>query len=151
MDRHFTVSIFIVHKDRLLLHLHKKANLMLPLGGHIEANELPEEACIRESKEESGLEINLYNPSDEKLNSLCEIDDEKLLVNPMYTIMGEISSGHHHIDFVYYATSNTYEVNPYDGESDVLKWYTREELKKEENIQQNTREMAIRALDTLAC
>lgn len=35
--------------------------MSLPLGVHIEANELPEEACIREAKEESGLTINLYN------------------------------------------------------------------------------------------
>ncbi len=25
MDRHFTVSVFIVCKDKVLLHLHKKA------------------------------------------------------------------------------------------------------------------------------
>lgn len=36
MDRHFTVSIYIVYKDKVLLHLHKKAKKMLPIGGHIE-------------------------------------------------------------------------------------------------------------------
>jgi ADP-ribose pyrophosphatase YjhB (NUDIX family) len=51
MDRYFTVSVFIVHKDKVLLHLHKKAKKILPLGGHIEINELPEEACIREAIE----------------------------------------------------------------------------------------------------
>lgn len=42
MDRHFTVSVFIINKDKVLFHLHKKAKKMLPLGGHIEVNELPE-------------------------------------------------------------------------------------------------------------
>lgn len=55
MDRHFTVSVFIVYKDKVLLHLHKKVKKTLQLGGHIELNELPEEACIREAWEESGL------------------------------------------------------------------------------------------------
>lgn len=64
MNRHFTVSVFIVCKDKVLLHLHKKAKKMLPLGGHIEVNELPEEACIREAKEEAGLNVTLYNPID---------------------------------------------------------------------------------------
>ncbi len=86
MDRHFTVSVFIVHKDKVLLHLHKKAKKILPLGGHIEVNELPEEACIREAKEESGLEINL---------------------------------NHYHIDFVYYATTESFETMPADGESNL--------------------------------
>ncbi|WP_242971874.1 NUDIX domain-containing protein [Haloimpatiens massiliensis] len=61
IDRHFTVSVYIVHKDKILLHLHKRAKTILPLGEHIEANELPEETCIREAKEECGLNINLYN------------------------------------------------------------------------------------------
>ncbi len=55
MDKHFTVSIFIVHKDKVLLHVHKRAKKILPLGGHIEPNELPEDACKREVQEESGL------------------------------------------------------------------------------------------------
>lgn len=61
IEKHFTVSIYIVHKEKVLLHHHKKYNRILPLGGHIEKNELPEETCIREAKEESGLNITLYN------------------------------------------------------------------------------------------
>lgn len=123
---------------------------MLPLGGHIEPNELPEETCIRESKEESGLEISLYSLPNDNLKELCELDNEILLANPMYTIMGEISSGHHHIDFVYFATTTTHETMPADGESNLLKWYTKDELMKEENIQENTRKMAINALEMLS-
>ncbi len=69
MDRHFTVSIFIVYKNRVLLYLHKKANKILPLGGYIEFNEFQEETCIREAQEEAGLKINLYNPIDSQLKS----------------------------------------------------------------------------------
>ena len=60
-QKHFTVSIFIVCKDKVLLHSHKKYGILLPIGGHLETNELPEEACIREAREETGLEIDLYN------------------------------------------------------------------------------------------
>gem|GEM_PF-4528235 len=34
IQKHFTASIYIVHKDKVLLHLHKKYNKILPLGGH---------------------------------------------------------------------------------------------------------------------
>ena len=40
VKKHFTVSIFIVHKDKVLLHVHKKYGMLLPSGGHIEALEL---------------------------------------------------------------------------------------------------------------
>lgn len=150
MDRHFTVSIFVVHLNKVLLHLHKKAQIMLPLGGHVEPNELPEETCIRESKEESGMDIELYNPFNFELQKLCEIDNEMLLINPMYTIMGEISHQHHHIDFVYFATSQTDVTNPEDGESDCLRWYGKEELINGSNIQENTKMMALKALELLS-
>lgn len=111
MDRHFTVSVFIVYQDKVLLHIHRKAKKILPLGGHIEKNELPEEACIREAKEESGLDISLYNIGDKELEKTCELVGEKLLNNPMYTMYNEIGTPDHcHIDFVFYATAKTWEI-----------------------------------------
>lgn len=149
MDRHFTVSVYIVHKDKVLLHLHKRAKKILPLGGHIELNELPEEACIREVKEESGLEINLYNPLNKQLKNSCELVGEKLLVNPMYTNFGEINPEHYHIDFVYYATAKSFDTKPEDGESNILKWYNKEDLKNAYDIQYNILTMANEALELL--
>ncbi|ELC8442607.1 NUDIX domain-containing protein [Clostridium perfringens] len=149
MDKHFTVSVFIVCKDKVLLHLHKKAKKILPLGGHIELNELPEEACIRESKEEAGLKINLYNPLDIALKNSCDLSGEKLLINPMHTIFGEVNPNHYHIDFVYYATTNSFETCPENGESKILKWYSKEELNKSTNIQANILTMANEALELL--
>ncbi|MEN6316520.1 MAG: NUDIX domain-containing protein [Clostridiaceae bacterium] len=149
MDRHFTVSIYIVHKDKVLLHLHKKAKKMLPLGGHVEVNELPEEACIREAQEESGLKINLYNRINNQLKDTCELVGEKLLINPMYTICGEVSPEHYHVDFVYYATAQSFDTIPGDGESNSLKWYNKEDLKSATDIQYNILTMANEALDLL--
>lgn len=149
MDRHFTVSIYIVRKDKVLLHLHKKAKKILPLGGHIELNELPEEACIREAQEESGLKITLYNSSNNQLGNSCELAGEKLLVNPMYTILGEVNPEHYHIDFVYYANANSFDIVPGDGESNLIKWYTKEDLKNAEDIQHNILTMANEALELL--
>lgn len=149
MDRHFTVSVYIVHKDKVLLHLHKRAKKILPVGGHIELNELPEEACIREAKEESGLEISLYNPLNKQLKNSCELVGEKLLVNPMYTIFGEINPEHYHIDFVYYATAKSFDTKPEEGESSLLKWYNKEDLKNAYDIQYNILTMANEALELL--
>ena len=62
ITRHFTSTVLIVYKDRVLLHQHKKFNSLLPVGGHLERDELPEEAALREVKEETGLSVTLYNP-----------------------------------------------------------------------------------------
>lgn len=112
-------------------------------------NELPEEACIRESQEESGLKISLYNLLNNQLKDACELAEEKLLINPMYTILGEISPGHYHIDFVFYATAQPFETVPEYGESNLLKWYNKEDLKSAYNVQHNILSMANEALELL--
>ena len=47
----FTVAIFVVHDEKILLIHHRKLNKWLPLGGHIELDEDPEQAALREAKE----------------------------------------------------------------------------------------------------
>ena len=55
----FTVAIFVVRDGEILLIHHRNLNQWLPLGGHIELDEDPEVAALREAKEESGLEVEL--------------------------------------------------------------------------------------------
>ena len=57
-----TVSAFIVKVDstgepKLLLHHHKKLDVLLQPGGHIELTETPWAAIAHEIKEETGLEV----------------------------------------------------------------------------------------------
>ena len=53
--REFTVAVFVVHEGRVLLLAHPKLGRWLPPGGHIEPNELPDEAAVREVEEETGI------------------------------------------------------------------------------------------------
>ena len=55
----FTASILVVQDNAVLLHMHKKLHIWLPPGGHIELDEDPNQAAIREAKEETGLDIEL--------------------------------------------------------------------------------------------
>ena len=55
----FTVSVYVVHENKVLLHIHKVLGIWLPPGGHIELDEDPNEAAVREAKEETGLDIEL--------------------------------------------------------------------------------------------
>lgn len=53
--RHLTVTGFLVHQGRVLLHWHRRNQLWLPMGGHIEPDEDPIQAVLREVAEESGV------------------------------------------------------------------------------------------------
>jgi len=59
MLRHLTVTGFLTHEGRVLLHWHQRNQLWLPMGGHIEPNEDPIEAVLREVEEESGVAAEL--------------------------------------------------------------------------------------------
>jgi len=58
------VAAYIFREDdKLLLIKHKKLDKWLPVGGHIESNETPDQAVIRESSEEVGLDVILLQYS----------------------------------------------------------------------------------------
>jgi NUDIX domain len=61
VEREFTVAVFVVHQGMVLLHWHRRLGLWLPPGGHIDPGELPDEAAVRETLEETGLAIELLD------------------------------------------------------------------------------------------
>lgn len=140
----FTISVIIIYKEKTLLHLHKKMDKWLPVGGHIELNELPEVAALSEIREESGLEVVLYD-SDKKIDMI----DAKQLIRPAHILLEDIKEGHQHIDFVYYAMANTFEVHPEDGEATDLKWFTANEIKELSNVPENVKICSLEAIELL--
>ena len=144
VTKHFTATTVIVYKNKVLLHLHKKLGIWLPVGGHIDRDELPEEAALREIKEEAGLEVELYNP-DEQIN----MGDAKQLARPMHILLENINQFHQHIDFIYYAKANTFRVKSRDGETDNLKWFTSDEIRKLDDAPENVKILSLEALKLL--
>jgi len=127
ITRHFTATTFVVYENKTLLLLHKRSHRWLPPGGHIERDELPEEAAVREVKEETGLDATLFTP-DVPLH--FGDDEARQLIRPFHIILEDINPYHQHIDFIYYATASTDILLPGDGETRHLKWLTKHELEK---------------------
>jgi len=58
----YVTAAFIFHKGKLLTVFHKKLNIWLHVGGHVEENETFEDALIREVKEEVNLSVKICTP-----------------------------------------------------------------------------------------
>ena len=95
--RHFTVAVFVVWDGKVLLHRHRKLDMWLPPGGHIEQDELPDDAAVREVLEETGVEVELVGERRE------DIGDPLQLIRPAGVQLEDIGPGHQHIDLIYLA------------------------------------------------
>lgn len=144
----FTVDVFVVHKGRVLLRMHDKYKIWLAPGGHIELNEDPTQAAIREVKEEVGLDVELW-----KGNEIPVAHDErvKILTLPVSMNRHFVSDTHEHISLVYFAatTHDGVIVGDHDDASHEWKWFTQEEL-DQTDMPQNIREYAKLAIETLS-
>jgi len=93
--RDWAVAVFVVWGDRVMLHRHPKLGLWLPCGGHVEADELPDDAARREVEEESGVRIRLVGTPP------VAADGPRPLVPPRGVQLSRIGEGHEHIDLIY--------------------------------------------------
>lgn len=98
--RDFTVAVFVLWRNHVLLHWHRKLNRWLPPGGHIEPDELPDEAALREVLEETGLPILLVG---DRGLPIDHPGQPRQLVMPKGIQLEDIAPGHQHIDLVYFA------------------------------------------------
>jgi len=119
----FTVAIFVVHDAKVLLILHRKLGKWLPLGGHIELDEDPEIAALREAKEESGLDVELIGerpPTTEP--------GTRALIAPRFLDIHRISDTHEHIGMIYWARPLGGDVTLASEEHHDIRWVLEEEL-----------------------
>ncbi len=120
-DRHFTVAVFVVWEGKVLLHLHHKLGMWLPPGGHIEENELPDEAAVREVLEETGVEVELAGERRE------DVSDPVQLYRPAGVQLERIEAGHEHIDLIYFARPSGPAEIPAGFAGDKAGWHGPEE------------------------
>lgn len=121
--RHFTATAYIVNDNKVLLVDHKKLGKWLPVGGHVEENETPDQTVLREVKEETGLDIEIVSEKYPDFNS----SKVELLNRPFNISLQFIDEKHHHIDLQY--IGRTIGRIALDG-TEECRWFTTEELEK---------------------
>lgn len=127
--KHFTATAMIRnYKGEFLLHEHPKLGFWLPPGGHIEENEEPQDAVIREVLEETGLMCRVIDcayPTKTKI----QLTDHVCALPIPFAILKEFiidnkRGNHWHIDMVYLCELITPEKKP----TEQFKWIPFEEL-----------------------
>ena len=146
----FTASVYIVHDNKVLLHMHKKLGKWLPPGGHIELDEDPNQAALREAKEEPGLDVELIgNPraQDERWSDRgADLIPPKFLNRHYF----DETKTHEHIDCVYFGRIIGGEIRPEEGGGEV-RWFTAEEIRANaDGLLAGVRSYAYIALEELA-
>ncbi len=128
----FTVAIFVVHDGKILLIHHRKLNKWLPLGGHIELDEDPEIAALREAREESGLDVELIGerpPTTEP--------GTRALIAPRFLDIHRIHETHDHIGMIYWARPKNGTLTLADAEHHDIRWCSANELEALQPVMSN--------------
>ena len=121
--RHFVATVYVVSDGAVALHEHDKLEMWLPAGGHIDRDELPHEAALRETREELGLEVELVAPEEE-----IESETVRSIPQPQHFLLEDINVdqqgqvGHQHIDFIFYGAAESRNIDPGPGEQPAEDW-----------------------------
>jgi 8-oxo-dGTP pyrophosphatase MutT (NUDIX family) len=103
LGKHFTASALVLGADRsLLLVDHKKLGVWLYPGGHIDPTETPDEAVLREVKEETGFDVRLLGQDN---IGLSDPESDVWALHTPYRVLVELIDDrlgeHYHIDLIY--------------------------------------------------
>lgn len=122
MKRHFCASVFVINPEnkKILLIKHKKFNKWVQPGGHIEDDETPEEAALREVYEETGVRVKL-------LGTRFPREDD--FIRPLGIQKNRGSNGDLHVDITYVGVPiNKDQLTLNKEEATDVNWFSRSEL-----------------------
>lgn len=123
IERHFHVTVYVLNQEtkKFLLIKHKKIGKWLAPGGHIDANETPDCAALRETKEETGLTVNLIGE---------RLPKETDMVRPFGIQLNVIKDGEYeHMDLIYLAHPDIGQIIMNEEETDGIEWFSLEQIK----------------------
>jgi len=132
---HFTATGIVFNsKNQVLMVFHKKLNVWLPPGGHIEEDELPDDAVIREILEETGIRVKIKSLKQDI--DISNKDSCRELERPFIILLEDIEGNgkHNHIDMIYICSALNDEFTPQKLEVSDIGWFTLDEINELETF-----------------
>ncbi|MEX2372684.1 MAG: NUDIX domain-containing protein [Dehalococcoidia bacterium] len=146
MRRHFTVTGFVSGQGRTALHWHK-FGMWLPAGGHVEPDEDPVQAMLREVREETGLDGEVVGtPSPFAYGAPAQLPAPVTI--GVYDIEqgdGQLAEPHQHIDLIYF-TRPLAPDPPLPAEM-RWRWFTADDLRDAADIADDVKELGLAAIE----
>lgn len=119
-DRCWMTVIFLINNEnKVLMHMNHNMKTWIPIGGHIDPGESPDEAIIREVKEEVGIEFKFIQEPE-------FIGNSKIL-KPLKFQIDKVPHHNLHLTFVFVGKCDGTE-RKFNDENEELKWFSKEEF-----------------------
>lgn len=135
-----TVGGYIFHDNKVLLIYHNKLDLWLPVGGHIDINETPDQALAREIKEEVNLEVEIIGKSSVPLVG----NAKQNLALPFHTNLHSVGDHDHYGLFYLCKAKNAHDLKFNIGELKGAEWFSIKDLGNEK-VPEDVKHIALQA------
>lgn len=135
ITRDFVSTVYLFREGKVLFMFHPFLKKFIPIGGHIEENELPCDAAIREAKEESGFDVELINFDSSKGELVQNFDVGLDVIKP----------DHHHVNLAYLAKVIGGEQMEMADTGTELRWFSLNDLMECRDIFDSTKKRAVKA------
>ena len=144
MKTDLTAAGYVFHNSKLLLIYHTKLNMWLPPGGHIEPNEIPDDAALREIEEETGVKARIIDALPSNVPQIMQGVKRQTAV-PFYTNVHSVGD-HDHYGACYLCVADSDEVK-LTNESQSYRWLSREEVEADKQIRADIKAIALAAFN----
>ena len=104
----------------------------MPPGGHLDPNENPVAGALREVREETGLNVELFSPA-----TAYDFTQPAQLLPPVTILVEDVEDeggSHHHIDFIYFARPKAGEALRPIPETDSWTWVEGAQIERGESL-----------------
>lgn len=119
----WVTTVFLVNDQlEVLLTWNKNLQKWIPVGGHIDPGETPEEAVIREVIEETGFDFEFVP------ENRVEQSGQIKVINPLRVQIEKVPHHGFHINHIFVGKCTRYSERASTDEEETLRWFNRHYL-----------------------
>lgn len=134
LNKHFVATGFVLNRDhtKLLMVHHRKLNKWAAPGGHVEPDETPAEAALREIREETGVEAEIIDRPNmilaPKVATEAQLETPFAMLSEYIPEHGEVKA-HIHLDFIFICEADENAIiDRQEKEVKEVKWMAKEDI-----------------------